>query len=308
MAPRKRRGRTSGAQVAASGSVSNSIASSPSSNPFSKSDNDNDSQDRANPSRTKTPDLAQSQHPRLSPSPDRSILPNPNLERTEDDPKVQKVLKAFEDANLTIDQSGGQESNFTVAGVVLELYKQMIDWAVTDIAVQFKHQVFLAAEVKRQNDIISGGDVTTADALTSERRPPVKEVAGSYGSRLLYSEKNVTAECSNCGSNISASRYAQHLEKCLGRGGRQSSRAASARLRASAERAEKEAAADMEDVPPRRRRMGSSAHSDSEIMGYGGLGSSKRRKMSPVPSGGSQGAFHGRAGLPPSGRTRASPQ
>jgi Sgf11 (transcriptional regulation protein) len=59
-------------------------------------------------------------------------------------------------------------------------------------------------------------------------------------------------ECSNCSSSTAASRYAQHLEKCLGRGGRTSSRAASARLKASAEKAEKEAALD--DAAPRRQR------------------------------------------------------
>jgi len=40
--------------------------------------------------------------------------------------------------------------------------------------------------------------------------------------------------CSHCGTLVSSSRYAAHLEKCLGKGGRLSSRAASLRLRNSA--------------------------------------------------------------------------
>lgn len=40
--------------------------------------------------------------------------------------------------------------------------------------------------------------------------------------------------CSHCGSTVASSRYAAHLEKCLGKGGRLSSRAASLRLRNSA--------------------------------------------------------------------------
>ncbi|GJQ08465.1 hypothetical protein GpartN1_g256.t1 [Galdieria partita] len=40
--------------------------------------------------------------------------------------------------------------------------------------------------------------------------------------------------CSHCGSLVASSRYAAHLEKCLGKGGRLSSRAASLRLRNTA--------------------------------------------------------------------------
>jgi len=46
-------------------------------------------------------------------------------------------------------------------------------------------------------------------------------------------DRVVNIECANCGATVSASRYASHLEKCLGKGGRSSSRAASARLRAT---------------------------------------------------------------------------
>lgn len=194
------------------------------------------------------------------------------------------------------------QSEFTVAAVAAHLYKDLIDWAVMDVAVQFKRNVFLNAEATRQQAIITAARGNDATRLAAPKTTP----------RLLYSEKNVTVECSNCGSNISASRYAQHVEKCLGRGGRMSSRAASARLRASAERAEKEAAADLDEHPVRRRRH-SSVDPSGDGHSFGGGGYSKRRKMSPVPSAGSAaasqaGALQPGRGLPPSGRTRASPQ
>ena len=147
----------------------------------------------------------------------------------------------------------------------------MIDWAVLHTAVDFKRALYLRAEALRIQRAVPKGVIVQR---------------GGYGGGLCYSERNVTVECSNCGSNIAAARYAQHVEKCLGRGGRVSSRAASARLRASAERAERD---DLEDAPRRRRDEG------------GG----KRRRMSPVPSADSQGSFRA---LPPSGRTRASPR
>lgn len=210
--------------------------------------------------------------------------------------RAQSLLETYQETTA----SGAGENQFTVAAVAVHLYEDMINWAVSEVAVQFKRNVFLSAEADRQRAALATG------AGSSNTQTTVPKIA----SRLLYSEKNVTVECSNCGSNISASRYAQHMEKCLGRGGRMSSRAASARLRASAERAEKEAAADLDDHPVRRRRH-SSADATMEGGSFGGGTYSKRRKMSPVPSGGSvsqAGSLqHSRAGLPPSGRTRASP-
>lgn len=216
-------------------------------------------------------------------------------EPTRDD----NLLSAFEDA---IAQNGAHMDHFTTAAVAVHLYNDMINWAISHVAVQFKRSVFLASEANRY--------LTAIDAAALNPNDPPRTKPERYGSKLLYSDKNVNVECSNCGSSVSASRYAQHFEKCLGRGGRMSSRAASARLRASAERAEKEDAAELDEAPSRRRRSSSVDPADTS---FAGGSYAKRRKMSPVPSGGSASASqggsmqHGRGGLPPSGRTRSSP-
>eukprot|EP00179_Madagascaria_erythrocladioides_P008852 CAMPEP_0198326198 /NCGR_PEP_ID=MMETSP1450-20131203/13793_1 /TAXON_ID=753684 ORGANISM="Madagascaria erythrocladiodes, Strain CCMP3234" /NCGR_SAMPLE_ID=MMETSP1450 /ASSEMBLY_ACC=CAM_ASM_001115 /LENGTH=114 /DNA_ID=CAMNT_0044030147 /DNA_START=24 /DNA_END=368 /DNA_ORIENTATION=- len=108
-------------------------------------------------------------------------------------------------------------------------------------------------------------------------------------------------ECSNCGSSIAAARYAPHLEKCLGRGGRHSSRAASARLRAAAySESDHSEGEDLDEAPGRKKHRGGSAPPSR-------AGSMKlSRSVSPPPSvpesnGPSLGS---RAGLPPSGRGR----
>lgn len=213
--------------------------------------------------------------------------------------KVQARAQSLLDIYRQTTANAADENHFTVAEVAVHLYQDMINWAISEVAVQFKRNVFLNAESDRHRAAIAKGPGSSNSQLAAPKT----------ASRLLYSEKNVTVECSNCGSNISASRYAQHMEKCMGRGGRMSSRAASARLRASAERAEKEAAADLDEHPVRRRRHGSVDAADGSSFGGGTY--SKRRKMSPVPSGGSASQAgsvqNSRAGLPPSGRTRASP-
>lgn len=206
-------------------------------------------------------------------------------------------------ANATAENViSGDSSRFTVASVALRLYDQLIDWAVLQVAIQYKHHAYVTAEERRR----AGAFPSTGQRATSR----ISIVPGSFGSRLLFSEKNVTVECSNCSINISASRYAQHVEKCLGRGGRMSSRAASARLRASAERAEKDAT-DADDVSSRRRRLSSSTTADHDGISSGSASHShKRRKVSPAHSAGTA-SLHSSLnsrGLPPSGRTRASPK
>lgn len=172
---------------------------------------------------------------------------------------------------LTLSQARRpRDMTYTPAGVAAVLYADLISWAVREVAMRYRLRTYL----------------THARAQLA---PPIlSRTSAPSHPALHYSEKGVNAECSNCQSNVSASRYAQHLEKCLGRGGRVSSRAASARLKASAERAERE---ESEEQSNRRRRAGTSDGDSSSK-------SSKRRRSSPVP-----GAAV-RSGLPPSGRNR----
>lgn len=161
----------------------------------------------------------------------------------------------------------------------------LIDWAIVEVACEAHHAQYLrspncplvsrSVAGARDGSVGDGGTssemgggsasaalvVTGGSGVAAVGKAQVdasQETEASSG--VLHSDKNVNVECSNCSSSTAASRYAQHLEKCLGRGGRTSSRAASARLKASAEKAEKEAAADMsEDVIPRKRHPGTSA-------------------------------------------------
>lgn len=246
----------------------------------------------------------------------------------EENPHRKALMQAMREGEARVVAKGGYAKVYTNASVALHLYKELVDWAVTEVAVEHRRQAFLSAEGSSGEfgTSRSGPEQTTGDIGTANIELGVQTVANNgerskkAGSRsaLLYSDKNVNLECSNCGSNISAARYAQHMEKCLGRGGRVSSRAASARLRASAEKAEKEA--EIDDVPFRRRRFSSGAAGDTawEVGSGSGSGSgngvnSKRRKMSPVPSGppiatSATGSAAPRGGLPPSGRGRLPSQ
>lgn len=161
-----------------------------------------------------------------------------------------------------------RDTTYTHAGVAGILYADLISWAVREVALRHR----LRAHLSR---------------CRARLAPPALSTRVSTPSQLMlhYSEKAVNAECSNCHSNVSASRYAQHLEKCLGRGGRVSSRAASARLKASAERAERE---ESEDHSQRRRRGG--------VVNDGDAKNSKRRRASPLSGAAVR--------LPPSGRHR----
>ena len=169
-----------------------------------------------------------------------------------------------------------RSTSYTTAGVAGVLYGDLISWALREVVLKYRHRTTVARARKMVPTFPIGHTPTP-----SPNHPD-----------LRYSDKNVHADCANCSVTVSASRYAQHLEKCMGRGGRVSSRAASARLRASAERAERE---DSEDAAAsttfghRRRR---SAQHDAET---GQKGGTKRRRSSPAPISGS---------LPPSGRNR----
>ncbi|CAN8063792.1 unnamed protein product [Agarophyton chilense] len=324
MAPRKRRFRTTTVSVAPppAGSATNSHVSSPSSHKHSRSDND--STDHIVVPSFVPPKTEIAPALRLKIRPLREITPteapwpsvthqNSCAETIEEiDIRTANCTQAYQDTHNVIVEN--TESNFTVVDVALLLYEHMIKWAVTEVVVQFKRKAYLAHETKRCTSAFA--KVRVADEKgRHEKKRLARVVPGSYGSCLLYSERNVTVVCSNCTSNISASRYAQHVEKCLGRGGRMSSRAASARLRASAERAEKESQAEIDESPQRRRRHTSNGSNDRSAdpsdMSAFSTGASKRRRMSPVPSVGSTGvsqaSTYGR-GLPPSGRTRMSPR
>ncbi|KAA8493905.1 SAGA-associated factor 11-like [Porphyridium purpureum] len=135
-------------------------------------------------------------------------------------------------------------------------------------------------------------------------------------------ERAVLVECSQCGSNVAAARFAPHYEKCLGKGGRSSSRAATARLKASVSYQDASDGSDGDGddfaVTSRKRQRhggsGSGANSVTSKRQRGLSGASTpavSRCASPTPrdnaDAGAQGGTHasattGRGGLPPSGR------
>lgn len=203
--------------------------------------------------------------------------PTPSQSPSAPDPET--LLKAY-------NESLSNPNSFTVPALALHLYEHFIDWAITDVAVTYKHKAYLSSEEKRQKQAMETANPNRAQTRENQRLFWVKD-------------KSVNIECSNCSNTTAASRYAQHIEKCLGLGGRMSSRAASARLRASAERDRERDANEADEAPSRRKR-----HSDHSEGSYSSL-YSKRRKVSPVPK--SRALSHRSSALPPSGRTRSSP-
>lgn len=312
MAPRKRRNRTSLPTIPTPDSASNSlVTSSPS--PHRNSRSEDTESDKLRPKRLS------SDHP-MSPDVDLPHLlptqhshhhhPNHHRSHLRSNLPAQPLRDARVVANAATAVSAGvvpsaDRDRFTVASVALRLYDQLIDWAVLHFAVQYKHHAFLTAEERRR---------AGAFPSTGQRSSKISIVPGSCGSRLVFSDKNVNTECSNCHKNVAASRYAHHLEKCLGLGGRTSSRNASARMRASAERAEKDNSNDFDDAPTRRKRHSNSSadHDSASAITPSSLSSHKRRKLSPIsssqPASLAQGSLNQR-GLPPSGRSsRTSPK
>lgn len=313
MPPRKRRNRTSLPTIPTPDSASNSlVTSSPSPHRNSRSeDTESDKlrSKRVSSDRPMSPDV---DLPHLLPT-QHNHHHHVNQQKTHlrSNPPAQSVRDARVVANAAAAVSAGvlastDRERFTVASVALRLYDQLIDWAVLHFAVQYKHHAFLTAEERRR---------AGAFPSTGQRSSKISIVPGSCGSRLVFSDKNVTAECSNCHKNVAASRYAHHLEKCLGLGGRISSRNASARMRASAERADKDNSTDFDDVPTRRKRHSNSSsadHDSASAITPSSLSSHKRRKLSPISSAQTaslaQGSLNQR-GLPPSGRSsRTSPK
>lgn len=309
MAPRKRRNRTPVSAIPTPESISNSVAaSSPSPNHNSRSE-DNESEKirpkHLSADTVMSPDIDPNfaphfpQLPPPPPPPPPQRLSRPIATNTSSLSDARSVMSS---AGTAIDAvSGNDPTCFTVASVALRLYEQFIDWAVLHFAIQYKHHDYQTVEDRRR----AGAFPSTG------QRYRISIVPESYGSRLHFSEKNVTVKCSNCSANMFAARYAQHMEKCLGRGGRMSSRAASARLRASAEKAERDI--DNDDGPPRRRRH-PSTNSAADYDTHSSAPSSnshKRRKASPAHGGNSGLVSHSGLGprsLPPSGRTKASPK
>jgi hypothetical protein len=246
------------------------------------------------------------------------------------------------------------DSLYTVANVSQVICDELFEWAIMDAVLGSHRNQYLRS--KECLEFYRLGPSTHPASGATFGQSANLLIAGQNGgnsakgtatstemstSGILHVDKNVNVECSVCSSSIAASRYAQHLEKCLGRGGRSSSRAASARLKASAERAEKEAVADQDEMTSRRRRAptvpqlhgppqtldlgsgrvsgagaetGSDVHDPPTVLSHAfPVSMAKRRKSSPsadaltpgtAPYG--AGTINGRKGgnLPPSGRSR----
>ena len=138
----------------------------------------------------------------------------------------------------------GGRDGWSVGGVTMAITEHLIHWAIVEVCIE-EHGAFW-----KENQ---GGDPLVSLLGDNKGRNGVYFVEDEEGDEKRDQErskkehderkkasKNVNVVCSNCNGSIAASRYAQHLEKCLGRGGRSSSRAASQKLKNNARKAEKE--------------------------------------------------------------------
>lgn len=151
----------------------------------------------------------------------------------------REILKTLDKKNEDVKEKEKDKKDVWCVGeVAIAVAEELLDWAVKDVCVE-EHW----ARWKE-----GGGDKLAVaigvDGLLDEDDDEEEKDEKERDERKKAT-KNVNVVCSNCNGSIAAARYAQHLEKCLGRGGRSSSRAASARMKASAKRAEKE---DMEQI------------------------------------------------------------
>lgn len=273
------------------------------------------------------PSASPSTSPSQSPSPSLSASPvvdapsfsvavrdSNDVVAHHDSPDRLERRRAYaREAAARVESRGGPDTVYTTADVSLRLTQEFIEWAILEVAIEAHHDRYLRSsdcpavlhpikDLNDKKDALKAGPLSE-NALSQKCVSAARVVAHHHGSLpspesspsgVLLSDKNVNVECTNCSSSTAASRYAQHLEKCLGRGGRSSSRAASARLKASAEKAEKEAAAEYEEHMPRKRRAavdvsgsnadGVHASPKDEDMMYNDPAS-----LSPSPPGGGKG-------------------
>lgn len=146
-----------------------------------------------------------------------------------------------------------------VNGIVTKVCDSLLDWAIMDVALEAHGRAYRETAGFGPTDD-GRGAASSAAELSAEKGTAQPAIA--LPTSVYEADKNVNVECSNCSTSTSASRYAQHLEKCLGRGGRTSSRTASARLKASAEKAVRESSASHDqEHHGKRRRVASSASS-----------------------------------------------
>ncbi|ORY94132.1 hypothetical protein BCR43DRAFT_565563 [Syncephalastrum racemosum] len=107
----------------------------------------------------------------------------------------------------------------TKVSVAFELLSDLIDECIYDVLTD-AHR-----DSKRGTQICQ---ICQTKCRGYVKRPGADIFGNSYAANNLPSY-----ECVNCRKSIAASRYAPHLEKCLGLAGRQSSRVASRRLGSS---------------------------------------------------------------------------
>ncbi|KAI8336552.1 hypothetical protein BC941DRAFT_427423 [Chlamydoabsidia padenii] len=127
------------------------------------------------------------------------------------------------DASTTIDKTDtadkGGGTNHTKATVAFSLLGDLIDECIYDVTFQVHY------DLKRAN---TPCQICQTKCCCYVKKPGLDVFGNSFNTNNLPYH-----ECVNCNKAISSSRYAPHLEKCLGLAGRQSSRVANRRLGSS---------------------------------------------------------------------------
>ncbi|ORZ11119.1 hypothetical protein BCR42DRAFT_421612 [Absidia repens] len=179
--------------------------------------------------------------------------------------QIESVLQTHIPQLMKKDTKSGAVHN-TRATVAFSLLGDLIDECVYDVSFQVHR------DLKKAN---SECQICQTKCSCYVTKPGLDVFGNRFNTNNLPSY-----ECVNCNKTISSSRYAPHLEKCLGLAGRHSSRVASRRL-GSASPAHSET-----ELTENKRKKGAhinssriydikyEAHSDTEIAQNG----TKRRR------------------------------
>jgi hypothetical protein len=121
---------------------------------------------------------------------------------------------------------------------------------VQDILATLIEEITLEVVIEAHRKLVSG-------KLCLSCPSPSTDLFQTDGFDVIGSVRNATASaflvCSNCGQRISSTRYAPHLEKCMGRGGRGSEKKTKKQKKTTENRVTKDLGAALNQQ--RRRRL-----------------------------------------------------
>ncbi|KAI8982959.1 hypothetical protein BDB01DRAFT_134930 [Pilobolus umbonatus] len=127
-----------------------------------------------------------------------------------------RIIAELEHTQSILENNSQRDNRRTIASLAFSLLGDLIDECVNDVLLDIHR------DIKRATSVCQ---ICQTRCKQYIQRPGCDVWGKSYNVNNLPSY-----ECVNCKKTIASTRYAPHLEKCLGLSGRQSSRVASRRI------------------------------------------------------------------------------